>query len=232
MIANVSNISRVAAIVFLGAIAVQNYAARLSTPDLDAYRAEIRATAAAIPNRIGSWIGQDVSVPTRAVTVLQPNVLISRDYLNVENGLHAGVLFVHCSDAHHIVGHFPARCYPADGWQLVRSGPVDWHAGNLRLTGTEYEFFMQEIGEDFSGQQRIIVDNCLLRPGGLVLRDMDGVSRSIIGATGQSTGAAEIQFYFAATVGKTQRDQAISELTAGYRPLIDAVLATPAVAGK
>src|SRR5580700_9447343 len=119
--ANSKILSRFAALAILGAVAVQNYAARVSSPDLDAYRANIRQAAADIPKRIGSWIGQDIAVPTRALTVLQPNVLISRDYLNVENGLHAGVLFVHCSDAHHMVGHFPTRCYPADGWQLVGS---------------------------------------------------------------------------------------------------------------
>jgi hypothetical protein len=220
-------LSRLAALAILGAVAVQNYAARVSSPDLDAYRANIRQRAAEIPTRIGSWIGQDVPLPTRALTVLQPNVLISRDYLNVENGLHTGVFFVHCSDAHHMVGHFPTRCYPADGWQLVGSEPADWQVGTLHLAGTEYEFFMQEIGDQYSGQHRIIVDNCLFRPGGLVLRDMSDVSKTIIGAGGQATGAGEIQFYFDAAIGKTDRDKAIAEIAPAYRPLIDSVLATP-----
>jgi Protein of unknown function (DUF3485) len=227
MIANSKVISRIAALILLGAVAVQNYAARLSSPDFDAYRASIRDAAAQIPDRIGPWIGHDVPVPTRALTVLQPNVMISRDYLNIESGIHAGVLFVHCADAHHMVGHFPARCFPADGWQFVGSEPIDWRAGNLPLVGTEYEFFMQEIGEDVSGQQRIIVDNCLLRPGGLILRDMNGVSDSIVGATGQASGVGEIQFYFDASIPKAQRDKAMTELSAGYRPLIDAVLSAP-----
>ena len=227
MIANSKVISRITAMVILGAVAVQNYAARLSAPDFEAYRASIRDAAARIPDRIGPWIGHDVAVPTRALTVLQPNVLISRDYLNIESSLHVGVLFVHCADAHHMVGHFPARCFPADGWQFVRSEPVDWLAGDLRLVGTEYEFFMQEIGEDVSGQQRIIVDNCLLRPGGMVLRDMDGVSSSIVGATGQASGVGEIQFYFDASIPVDQRRNAMAELSAGYRPLIDAVLSSP-----
>jgi len=75
-----------------------------------------------------------------------------------------------------MVGHFPMRCYPADGWDFVRAEPRDWQVGDLRLTGMEYEFFMREIGDQISGEQRIVVANCLLRPGGLVLRDMDSLS--------------------------------------------------------
>jgi hypothetical protein len=56
---------------------------------------------------------------------------------------------------------------------------------------------------------------------------MDGVSSSIIGATGQASGVGEIQFDFDASVPRDQRDKAMAELSAGYRPLIDAVLSAP-----
>jgi len=227
MIAGATGISRVLAVMMLGAISLQNALTVHRSPDVDRYDARIHEAADQIPLRIGSWIGQDVKVPARALTVLRPNVLISRQYVNVESGQHAGLMFVHCDDAHHMVGHFPMRCYPADGWDFVRAEPRDWQVGDLRLTGMEYEFFMREIGDQISGEQRIVVANCLLRPGGLVLRDMDSLSKSIIGADGQATGAGQIQVYFDASVPKSERDSAVQTLVAGYRPVIDAILSNP-----
>jgi hypothetical protein len=227
MIIYSTGLSRLLAVTLFGAIALQNSLTVHRTPDVERYNARIREAAELIPARIGSWIGQDVKVPARALTVLRPNVLISRQYVNVETGQRAGFMLVHCDDAHLMVGHFPMRCYPADGWQLVHAEPRDWLVGDLRLTGTEYEFFMQEIGGQINGEQRIIVANCLLRPGGLVLRDMEALSHSIIGAEGEATGAGQVQVYFDASVPKSARDNAIASLVAGYRPVIDAIVGDP-----
>jgi hypothetical protein len=232
MIVGATGATRLLAAMMLGAIAMQNALTAHRSPDVDRYDARIRDAAERIPHRIGSWIGQDVKVPARALTVLRPNVLISRAYVNVETGERAGFMLVHCDDAHHMVGHFPMRCYPADGWEFVRGEPRDWQIGDLRLTGMEYEFFMREIGGQINGEQRIIVANCLLRPGGLLLRDMDSLSKSIIGAEGQATGAGQVQVYFDASVPQSQRDSAIRALVAGYRPVIDAILSNPYASGN
>jgi len=214
----------------LAGMAVQGYFAAHKAPDIERYQQRIREVAARLPMRSGSWVGEDVAVPTQSLDVLKPNVIIGRHYLNIENGLAAGVLLVHCGDAHYMVGHFPLRCYPAQGWQVRESFPRDWTVGSLVLTGMEYHFY-RSSKMDFSGEQSIIVANCLLRPGGRVLRDMDEMTRTIIGAGGSSSGAGQVQVYFDATVPQAQRDKAIVELMNGYRPLIEAILADPA-AGK
>jgi Protein of unknown function (DUF3485) len=232
MMLGAAGLSRLLAASLLGAIAVQNYATTHASADLHQYRARIRQAAERIPARIGPWVGQDVPVPTRAVTTLRPNVLISRRYVNVETGLSAGLMLVHCNDAHHMVGHYPLRCYPAEGWRLVSSRPHDWQVGDLRLSGTKYEFDKQEIGGQINGEQRIIVVNCLFRPGGLVLRDMESLSDSIIGAGGQASGAGQIQVYFDAAVPEAVRDSTVQVLVAGYRPVIDAILSTPDAKSK
>jgi hypothetical protein len=227
MIIGAAGLSRLLAVTLLGAIAVQNDFTARRSPNIERYHARIRDAAERIPPRIGSWIGHDVPVPARAVTVLKPNVLVSREYLNVETGVRAGLLLVHCADAHHMVGHYPMRCFPAEGWQLVHAEPRDWKVGDLSLTGTEYEFFKQEIGVEINGEQRIVVVNSLLRPRGLMLRDMQALSDSIIGANGQATGAGQIQVYFDAAVPKAVRDDAVAAIVAGYRPVIDAILSDP-----
>jgi hypothetical protein len=206
------------------AIGVQRYAAGRHSPDVARYQENIRLAAGQVPDRIGGWVGQEAPVPAQALTVLKPNVMLSRRYVNVENGQTAGVMLVHCSDAHHMVGHFPLRCYPARGWKVQSSKPSEWIIGDLHLTGTEYQFTKESLG---GGDESLVVANCLLRPGHRVLRNMEELSATLGGAGGTSSGAGQIQVYFQANVPADQREQAIGALLRGYRPVLDAVLATP-----
>lgn len=222
---NSTTITRIVALLMLAGIAVQRYVTTHKTIHLGAYESRIRRAAAAVPRHVGPWVGEDVSVPTQALSLLKPDVMISRRYVDVENGATAGLMLVHCSDAHDMAGHFPLRCYPADGWVLRSSTPRDWNVDGLKLTGIEYEFVRDD--QSGRGQRHIVVANCLFRPGGQVLRDMNGLARSIVGAGGESTGAGQMQVYFDADVPRDRRDAAIRQLVAGYRPVLDAMLSNP-----
>lgn len=217
---------RLLAILFLAVIAVHRYATAHRSVDVEKYQATIRAASAAIPARLGGWVGQDVAVPVQAIDMLQPNVMLSRRYTNIENGTAAGLLFVHCANAHHMAGHFPLRCYPAQGWTLRSGGQRDWNAGGIRITGSEYEFHM-DARPDSPLEQSIVVVNCLLRPNGQILRDMDAMTRTIIGAGGAASGAGQLQVYFDASIPRSQRDAAVEEILGGCKPLIEAILANP-----
>lgn len=217
---------RLLSVLFLAVIAVHRYAIARKSFGVERYQASIRAAAATIPTRLGSWVGQDVEVPVQAVDVLQPNVMLSRRYTNVENGMTAGLLFVHCGNAHHMAGHFPLRCYPARGWTLRSAQHRDWNAGGIRITGSEYTFHM-DAGPDYPVEQSIVVVNCLLRPNGQILRDMDAMTRTIIGAGGAASGAGQLQVYFDASIPKAQRDAAIGQILGGCKPLIQAIIANP-----
>ncbi len=186
----------------------------------------IRGAAALVPTRIGTWIGQDVDVPVQALAVLKPNVMISRRYTNVENGTVAGLMLVHCGNAHHMAGHFPLRCYPARGWVLQSAESRDWDAGGINITGSEYHFHLDALS-NHADDQSIVVVNCLLRPNGQILRDMDHMSRTIIGAGGAASGAGQLQVYFDSSVPREQRDAAVETVLGGCKPLIQAILANP-----
>lgn len=187
------------------------------------YRRQVRESAASVPDRIGPWVGTDVPIQARAIKVLDPNLMISRRYINVEDGTVAGISLVHCADAHDMVGHYPMRCYPAQGWNVRSAQPREWVVGDLRMTGMEYEF----LTESFEGARRrdITVINCMFRPDGIVLRDMEALSRSIIGAGGQSSGAGQIQIYFDSQIPREKRDAAVVVLVEGYKPVLGAMLA-------
>ena len=223
---NARVIYRLCAVLLLVVLGAHRLATFQRPVGVDEYHKRVRDAAAAVPSLIGEWKGEDSAVPTQALSLLAPNVIVSRSYTNVVTGLPVGLLVVHCADAHDMAGHFPLRCYPAAGWVRGPSRPRDWKIDNdLTLTGTEYQFSMSGgIGWNHP-ERHIVVANCLLRPGGKILRDMDALASSSFGAIGQSTGAGQLQVYFDAAIPEQQRDQIVSRLVRGYRPVLDAILA-------
>jgi hypothetical protein len=219
-----STVYRITAVLLLGAMAAQRYQTLRRPVDVSQYHARIREAATKVPTRIEGWVGSDIPVPVQATTLLQPNVILSRRYLNLESGKTAGVLLVHCSDAHDMAGHFPLRCYPAQGWKLQRSTPHEWQVGPYTVPGMEYQFSkVAQVGER-GGGENLIVCNFLMRPGGLLLRNMDEMTRSIRGAGGQAAGAAQVQVYFGSDITEEDRKRAFITLMNGYKPLLDAIL--------
>lgn len=198
------------------------YFARRHPAGVVEYRRQVRESAALVPDRIGAWVGTDVDIQARAIKVLDPNLMISRRYTNVEDGTVAGLSLVHCSDAHDMVGHFPMRCYPAQGWNVRSAQPREWVVGDLRLTGMEYDFTTDSL--EGGGSRALTVINCMFRPDGVVLRDMESLSRSIIGAGGQSSGAGQIQIYFDSQIPQEKRDAAVLVLVEGYKPVLRSIL--------
>jgi hypothetical protein len=204
-------------------IAAHRYATLRTPPDLLPYNQRVRDARSALPEHIGEWVGSDVPVSAQAERLLSPNLLISRHYVNLETGLDASVLLVHCGDAHDMAGHFPLRCYPAAGWKLVDARPHTWTAGGLRVVGYEYDFTTRPSrGADTP--RVITVANTMLQPGGRMFPDMDGLTKAMVSAGGQELGAAQVQVYFERPVPQGQRDAAVEALLTGYRPLIDAIL--------
>lgn len=219
-----ANLYRILGVLILAVVSIQRAVAMHRPASMVRNHEHIRALADAIPHRIGPWIGEDVAVPVQALTVLRPNVILSRRYTNLGNGHTAGFILVHCSDAHAMAGHFPLRCYAARGWDIQSSKARDWILDGLPLTGMEYTFSMKTEGFSTREFQSIIVANCLFRPGGTVLRDMDAMVKSVIGAGGQASGAGQLQIYFDAGVPQEERDAAIVELAGGTKELIEAIL--------
>jgi hypothetical protein len=221
-----TSVYKLLALTILAGMAAHRYAVVSKPVGIDRYHLRVREAAQQIPRQIAGWVGQDMAVPPQAIRVLDPNVIVSRRYISAETGQSVGLLFVHCADAHDMAGHFPVRCYPARGWDLRDSKPRDWMAGDLPVGGMEYRFTMDGL-EGGRDKRSVVVANSLFRSAGQIWRDMAGMSGSIIGAGGQSTGAAQVQVVFNDDIPQDQRDAIVATLIGGYRPLIDAVLANP-----
>ncbi len=196
-----------------------------SPADVAATMAAIRASVEKVPNRIDGWVGKDIPPSIQATTLLKPNVIISRQYINVDTGMPIGFLLVHCSDAHDMAGHFPLRCYPAQDWKVISSEAKDWVASDMSVPGMEYKF-TKDATIGGKGEASITVANFLLRPGHIV-RDMDAMVSLIRGAGGQAQGAAQVQVCFYGEVPPEFRDRTVKSFITAYEPVIRAILADP-----
>jgi len=73
-----------------------------------------------VPERIGDWVGQDLSIPETTIAYMRQNFAddyISRRYINTREGLCADLYLVYCSSRPGgILGHQPLVCFPNNGW--------------------------------------------------------------------------------------------------------------------
>lgn len=219
---NGNSISLIIAITLLAGMAVAR-ATRPAPADVAPYHDRVRAAVDAIPFRLGDWVGTDVKVPQSAVQLLQPNVMINRQFRNVTTGRVVTLLLVHCRDARDLAGHYPPVCYPAHGWTQDSAEPRDWKVDDLLIEGTEYSFSFRRP----TATQRVVVADFMVLPGGPILRDMEGVRRVADDYTQHFLGAAQIQLLMDASLPAEERDAIVGELVAGVRPAIDAVRADP-----
>jgi hypothetical protein len=220
-----TKIYRLLAVLLLLAVGAARLGSVHKSVSVQAYDARIKNSVSLVPDHIGPWVGQDVPVEERALKLLLPNVMVNRQYVNVENGQAVGFELVQCPDAHDIVGHYPLRCYPADGWNADSSREFHWRLAGLEITGMEYKF-SRSFGPGSDPGRALTVWNFLMRPGQPVLKDMDSLSDSIVGVTGQAAGAGQVQVCFFDSSLSDDQEQSIAEvLVVGYKPVIDAILA-------
>jgi len=187
--------------------------------DAAPYHEHVRQVAASLPIRIGDWLGTDVAVPPAAIEMLQPNVLIHRQYRHLKTGRTASLLLVQCKDARDLAGHFPPICYPAHGWETAFSRPHTWRLDGHPIGGMEYGF-------DFRGPsatRHMIVADFMILPNGQFLRDMQGVRRAAADYTRHFMGAAQFQIVMDASTPESQRNETVQQLLAGCRGTIDAI---------
>jgi hypothetical protein len=194
--------------------------------DATAHHARVQEAVRTVPYSVGDWLARDVAVPEATVTLLKPDVLVSRRYENLRTGETASVLFVACGDARDLLGHYPPICYPAHGTALTAAAPRDWTVGSLVIRGVRYRF----RGHGGSPSQ-FVVDNFMVLPSGGFGRDMDAVDRVARDPAWRRFGAAEVQIATDATMDDSRRDEVFRTLAASYAPLFRTFTAGDAVRG-
>ena len=196
--------------------------------DAEPYHAKIRDMAKSIPLRIGDWIGSEQPVPRSAVQLLRPNVLQSIRYQNTATGRTVSLVLVQCKDARDMAGHYPPRCYPANGWTQRHRQAETWHAAGMPIPGRAYEFSYERP----DGIQRITVMDFIILPSGKIVRSIKDVYDAAADYSEHFFGAAQVQLVFAGQPTKAIRQKIFAQLVAPDVPLIRAMEAGVATAGK
>ena len=202
---------------------------RHSAGEATAYLADCRAAADRIPYVVpGGWLGRDAPVPTQAVDLLRPNVLVSRTYENLGGTRAVGLLLVQTSDAQRLLNHYPPNCYPGRGWRLVGSEPRDWPAPGLGAEGVVRGMVYQMVPPGVPGAgadpAAVPIYNFMLSPDGKTGRDMEAVWAAGRSDQGRFFGAGEMQVLFWGDFTPDEREAAFARFLDAARPALSAIL--------
>ena len=192
---------------------------RMSPTEADPYHAAVKKAVESLPTTFGSWLGIDVPVPTAAVKMLHPNVILSRQFRNIATNENVTFLIVHVKDARDILGHYPPVCYPAQGWKIDEKQASDWPEGERSVQGTEYKFSRDRV--DTSAN--LVVDNFLISRGGQTCRDMDGIELAAQDRSRRLYGAAQVQIATELTMSPARRRAIVKEFIAYSEPALQAI---------
>jgi hypothetical protein len=166
----------------------------------------------------GQWMSQDVPLMAGAVTLLHPNVIISRQYTNISDGRQVGLLVVQCSDARDILGHYPPVCYVAHGWVALGGESKDWKVGDTVIHGMAYEY--SRLEREHEQIRHVVVYDFMLTPDGRTCRDMYVLEREVSGYRARYFGAAQVQLQFDAQIPEPDRDRIFQTIVGTQRTLL------------
>ena len=214
----------------LGGIVWQRSTIHDAPAQAAAYQREVRDAAKELPYHFGPWLGEDVPVPTQAVDILRPNVLVSRRYQRITDGRAVSFLLVQSPDARALLGHYPPACYPGQGWVLQGESPRDWPVPTeggkpTVLHGTDYLF---DRGAE--GSPRLRIANFMVLPDGTTGRAMRSVEEVSRIRRLRFYGAGEAQIIFSGELAgdgpdaAAERERIVGTFATAAMPLISTIL--------
>ncbi len=192
---------------------------RPGAEDAEPYHARVRASIDAVPKEFDGWVGQHQEVPKEAIKLLQPNRILSRNYINAELGLQGSLLIVHCKQARDLAGHYPPRCYPSQGWAMAEPVSREWDVQGSDISGRDYTFTMQVP----SGTAVKAVANVLVLPDGRLVGNMDEVYGAAADHARRHFGAAQVQVVTPGNYTREQRDLVLHALLEAAWPAIQTI---------
>jgi len=195
---------------------------RRSNPEniaqIDSYHDDVGKLIESIPIDFNGWVGLEVPLPQSATSLLRPNALIARQYVNAERGLHATLMIVQCRDARDMAGHFPPRCYPANGWLMQEE------TGDPLVVVSGHEMRRYEFHRVAGRVERdIFVYDLFALPTGELTVSMDDVRRLSADYQYRSLGAAQIQIVIDGTIDLNDHPWILDQMYAIVAPSIEAV---------
>jgi len=189
------------------------------TQDVGGYHAAVRGAVESVPLDIGPWRGSDVPLPEGAIDLLKPNVILSRRYEHEGSGRAFQFLIVHCRDARDMLGHYPPRCYPSQGWEMNGVERTQWQQPGGTTVGKRYHFEKALRGRVW--RQSVI--NLIVLPNGTYGMDMNDVHNVAADRKFRVYGAAQVQLVFSDEFSPDEQHQITKRFIDASTRAIDAV---------
>ncbi len=206
-------------LVLLGILGVAFRTRHVGAEQTIAYHERARELSESIPFSVGDWVGKDQAVPPSAIELLHPNVLLSRRFENMRTGEVASLLFVQCSDARDLRGHYPPACYPGQGWIDGPALARTWTVGGIEIPGVRYVFTKSSA----TSSSEIVVDNFMVLPTGEFGRDMSDVDLVVKNRRLRQFGAAQVQVLTSSAMEDDRRDEVLRILVEPLLPILTAL---------
>jgi hypothetical protein len=231
-------------LISLGLVAgiVAEQRTHLKPEDVEPYHLRAAEAVESVPYRIGMWwIGRDEVIIKEAVTLLRPNSIINRRYVDTEPGngnRTASLLIVQTKDSRDMLGHYPPVCYPAHGqtsvgqesMPLTISRPASASASafggpaaeetDLQINGIEY-IFSHTINDQ---TYRTAVYNFLIVPGTGTVPDMRSVKQAAKNYQKRFYGAAQFQVLVSGDMPQDQRRAVFEEFVGANLSIIETLM--------
>jgi Protein of unknown function (DUF3485) len=195
--------------------------------DFEPFFKETAQMIAAIPTRIGPWMGQDLEPLQADIDVLKPNAQRKIVYQDqsptglLRNNREVALAIVQCRRVNDMQGHYPPNCYPMVlGDKLLAEERRVWSVEGITIQGMEYRFEKTDNGRT----RRRTVYNFMVIPGKGIVTDMNELVQSAEDYRKRHYGAAQVQVVFEAFVGseltREERDDIFRTILSPLAPVV------------
>ncbi|GAB5496858.1 MAG: hypothetical protein Phyf2KO_19380 [Phycisphaerales bacterium] len=193
---------------------------------VDSYFETVGHTIDKMPYRVGPWIGMDLnSAPPQVLDTLRPTRVLHRGYIKDNDRFR--VVVVHCPDVRDMQGHYPARCYPATGWNELghESVKANFAGGEQELTVYRFD----RIG-DYGEHIRLTVGvffalptQGMPEPAQAIYADLAGVRSASANRRRNKLGSAQLQIIFDSNRSVEDVKGVLEEFAPALDPVIQTV---------
>ncbi len=215
-------VSFAAAVVALGGLLMFGTQRTRDEAQYEEYFERVSSAISLIPYRIGAWVGADAEAQAPAIRMLRPNKLLQRRYVSQDGSPNFSLLFVHCSDARDMQGHYPPVCYPAHGWNILRSEQTDFVLGQSRVPCKVYQLDALRQGRTL--EMTILNFFAVPSQGEALAADMSAVNRASLASSQSWLGAAQVQLIVHGTVTPEEMTRLMQEVSPAIEPAIREVI--------
>ena len=188
-------------------------------PAIKAYHEHVAQVVRGIPIDTNGWAGRQVELPQSATSLLRPNALLARQYLNKEKRALATLMIVQCEDTRDMAGHYPPVCYPANGW-INKNKDQDQRVILEEKSIKVYQFH-RVAGRV---ERDITIYSLFALPTGELTTSMKDVRQLSANHELRKYGAAQLQVLIDGDIDPEDHPWILEEMYEIARPVIEAVL--------